>query len=137
MFKKPTTSDFDANNKKWNDLDDLRSIASYRGFTASQIQVAIDAVGPNATSVAKHLHIDLAATSVGDVEVPASAAIPAARVGWNTLEDVRELALAEGCNAEQIAEAIEAAQHDPCKVARILHKQLLVSNLKSKRSVID
>jgi hypothetical protein len=59
MCNLPNLSDFENNAKQWDNLDDLRSIACYRGFTAEQVQHAIDAVGPHAPLVAEFLHIKL------------------------------------------------------------------------------
>jgi hypothetical protein len=59
---------------------------------------------------------------------------PATQVVWSTLEELREVALSEGCTVKQIGEAIEAADSDPRKVARILHHHLVLSYLQSKRS---
>lgn len=136
MCNVPTMSDFNANARKGHNLDDVRAIASYRGLTAQQIQDAIDAVGPDATLVAEHLHIPLDESSDGAIRPLTSTAAAPQQLGWNTLEELREVALAEGCNADQIAEAIQAAKHDPCKVAHILHTQLVNSYLKDKREAV-
>lgn len=81
---------------------------------------------------AKHLHITLNEQRV-DMQERLPPPKPEAHIGWNTLEELREIAMAEGCSAEQIAEAVKAAEHDPCKVARILHGQLVDSYLQSQR----
>ena len=60
----PIASDFAANAKHWDNLDDLRSIAYYHGFTPAQVEHAIDTAGENATSLAKFLHITLMKATV-------------------------------------------------------------------------
>jgi hypothetical protein len=64
MRTAPISSDFAANAKHWDNLDDLRSIAYYHGFTPAQVEHAIDTVGENATSLAKFLHIALMKATV-------------------------------------------------------------------------
>lgn len=50
-------SDFNANAKQGHDLDDVRSIASFRGLSKQHVQDAIDAVGPDATCKASPYHL--------------------------------------------------------------------------------
>jgi hypothetical protein len=73
--------------------------------------------------------------NVSSIQTRALTEPPAARIGWTTLEELREVALTVGCTEEQIAEAINAAKRDPCKVATILHRHCLHSYLQSKQEV--
>lgn len=44
------------------------------------------------------------------------------REGWNTLEDLRKLALTQGCTEAQLKYAEECAGSDPVKVAAYLQR---------------
>ena len=137
MCKVPTVSEFDADAKRDNNLDDLRAIASQRGFTTQQIQDAIDIAGSDATLVAERLHLALHASTNGSLHPIVPAQASPARVVWNTLEELREVALAEGLSATQIAAAMQAAGDDPRKVAHALQKQLVESYLNGKHGRLD
>jgi hypothetical protein len=127
MFKVRTVSDFNANAKQEHDL-------AYGGFAVQHVQDTIDTVGSQAALVADHLRVAFDEIFDGSIRARALIPEPATQVVWNTLEELREVALSEGCTVKQIGEAIEASDSDPCKAARILHQHLVLSYLRNKRS---
>jgi hypothetical protein len=133
MFKVRTVSDLNANAKQEQEQD-LVDAGSYQGLAAQHVQDTIDTVGSHAALVAEHLRVAFDEIFDGSIRKRALIPEPATQVVWNTLEELREVALSEGCTVKQIGEAIEAADADPCKAARILHQHLVLSYLRSKRS---
>jgi hypothetical protein len=129
MFKVRAVPDFNANANAKQEHD-----LAYRGCAVQNVEDTINTVGSHAALVAEHLRVAFDEIFDGSIRARALIPEPATQVVWNTLEELREVALSEGCTMKQIGEAIDAADSDPYKAARILHQHLVLSYLQNKRS---